>query len=92
MNKKWIMVILKTMSDGGESFNQIKSEIGDINQKILTARLTELEETGFIKREIVQEKPVKIRYSLTEKGCSFCGQIKNLLEWQEKWGKVSNNK
>jgi DNA-binding HxlR family transcriptional regulator len=80
------MIILKTINDGNESFNQIKSEIGDINQKILTARLTELEEAGFVKREIIQEKPVKIRYSLTEKGASFCGQIKNLLDWQEKWG------
>jgi DNA-binding HxlR family transcriptional regulator len=87
MNKKWIMVILKTMHDGANTFTTIKEEIGDINQKILSARLGEMEEEGFIVRDIVQQKPVKIRYTLTKKGESFCTHVCGLLEWQKKWGK-----
>jgi DNA-binding HxlR family transcriptional regulator len=44
INKKWMMVILKTMHDGQDTFTSIKQEIGDINQKILSSRLTELED------------------------------------------------
>lgn len=87
MNKKWIMVILKTMHDGHETFTSIKDEIGDINQKILSVRLSEMEEEGFIVRDIVQQKPVKIRYTLTKKGESFCAHVCGLLDWQKKWGK-----
>ncbi|MEI6711494.1 MAG: helix-turn-helix domain-containing protein [bacterium] len=67
INKKWIMVILKTMHDGCDTFTGIKQEIGGINQKILSARLGELESVGFISREVIQEKPIKIRYTLTKK-------------------------
>ena len=61
------MVILKTMHDGCDTFTSIKQEIGGINQKILSARLSELEAVGFIAREVIQEKPIKIRYTLTKK-------------------------
>ncbi len=75
INKKWIMVILKTMQDGQDTFTGIKQEIGEINQKILSARLSELEAVGFIAREVIQEKPIKIRYTLTKKGESFCTHV-----------------
>ncbi|MCB9807351.1 helix-turn-helix transcriptional regulator [Candidatus Peribacteria bacterium] len=87
INKKWIMVILKTMHDGQDTFTGIKQTIGDINQKILSTRLSEMEEEGFIMREIVQKKPIKIRYSLTKKGKSFCAHICGLLDWQKKWAR-----
>ena len=67
INKKWIMVILKTMHNGRDTFTSIKQEIGDINQKILSSRLSELEAVGFISREVIQAKPIKIRYTLTKK-------------------------
>ena len=87
INKKWMMVILKTMHDGHDTFTSIKQEIGGINQKILSSRLTELEDAGFVSREITQQKPIKIRYTLTKKGLSFCDHICGLLDWQKKWEK-----
>jgi DNA-binding HxlR family transcriptional regulator len=52
---------------GQKRFNQFL-EIEDINAKILSARLKEMEKDGLIKREVFKETPVRIEYALTEKG------------------------
>jgi len=52
---------------GQTRFNQFL-EIEEINAKILSARLKEMEKDGLIKREIFHERPVRIEYTLTEKG------------------------
>jgi DNA-binding HxlR family transcriptional regulator len=41
-----------------------------MNQKILSARLKEMEKTGLITRKVYDETPLKVEYFLTEKGLS----------------------
>jgi DNA-binding HxlR family transcriptional regulator len=68
MGKKFTALIIRNMVHLGQKrFNQFL-EIEDINAKILSARLKEMEKDGLIKREVFQETPVRIEYSLTEKG------------------------
>jgi DNA-binding HxlR family transcriptional regulator len=68
MGKKFTMLIIRNMVQfGHKRFNQFL-EIEDINAKILSARLKEMEKDGLIKREVFSETPVRIEYSLTKKG------------------------
>jgi DNA-binding HxlR family transcriptional regulator len=68
MGKKFTILILRNMMHLGQTrFNQFL-EIEEINAKILSARLKEMEKEGLIKRKIFHERPVKIEYTLTEKG------------------------
>ncbi len=68
MGKKFTVLILRNMIHGKQSrFNQFL-KIEEINAKILSARLKEMEHEGLIKREIFHETPVRIEYSLTPKG------------------------
>ena len=68
MGKKFTILILRNMMHLDQTrFNQFL-EIEEINSKILSARLKEMEKDGLIKREIFHERPVKIEYALTEKG------------------------
>jgi DNA-binding HxlR family transcriptional regulator len=48
-------------------FNQFR-EIEEINAKVLSARLKEMEKDGLITREAYHEIPVGVEYTLTEKG------------------------
>jgi len=52
---------------GQTRFNQFL-EIEDINAKILSARLKEMEKDGLIKRKILNERPIAVEYTLTDKG------------------------
>jgi DNA-binding HxlR family transcriptional regulator len=68
MGKKFTVLILRNMMHLGQTrFNQFL-EIEEINSKILSARLKEMDRDGLIKRNIFHETPIRIEYSLTEKG------------------------
>ncbi len=68
IGKKFTTLILRNMLHYGETrFNQFL-EIEDINPKILSARLKEMERDGLISRQMFHETPVRIEYTLTEKG------------------------
>jgi DNA-binding HxlR family transcriptional regulator len=67
MGKKFTVLILRNMMHLGQTrFNQFLG-IEDINAKILSARLKEMEKDGLIKRKIFHERPVRVEYTLTEK-------------------------
>ena len=68
IGKKFTMLIIRNMIHRDHKrFNQLL-EIEDINAKVLSARLREMEEDGLIERKIYPEKPVRIEYTITEKG------------------------
>ena len=68
VGKKFTMLIIRNMMHRGHKrFNQFL-EIEDINAKILSARLKEMEEDGLIERNIYPDKPIRIEYTITEKG------------------------
>lgn len=68
VGKKFTMLIIRNMIHRDHRrFNQLL-EIEDINAKVLSARLKEMEEDGLIERKIYPDKPVRIEYTITEKG------------------------
>lgn len=85
ISKKWILLILKALNDGIDTFSWVKKDLWDVNSKIISQRMDELQEEWFIERKIVCEKPIKIRYSLTEKWKSFYKEIETMHKWAEKW-------
>ena len=68
VGKKFTMLIIRNMIHRDHKrFNQLL-EIEDINAKVLSARLKEMEEDGLIERKVYPDKPVRIEYIITEKG------------------------
>ncbi|HYZ58841.1 MAG TPA: helix-turn-helix domain-containing protein [Nitrososphaeraceae archaeon] len=68
VGKKFTMLIIRNMiHHDHKRFNQFL-EIEDINAKVLSVRLKEMEEDGLIERKIYPDKPVRIEYTITEKG------------------------
>jgi DNA-binding HxlR family transcriptional regulator len=71
MGKKFTVLILRNMMLFGQTrFNQFL-EIEEINAKILSARLKQMEKDGLIKRKVLHERPIGVEYTLTEKGESL---------------------
>ena len=68
VGKKFTMLIIRNMIHRGHRrFNQFL-EIEDINAKILSARLKEMEKDGLIERKVYAETPIRVEYNITEKG------------------------
>ena len=68
VGKKFTILIIRNMIHLRHSrFNQFL-EIEGINAKILSARLKEMERDGLIERKVYAETPIRVEYSITEKG------------------------
>jgi DNA-binding HxlR family transcriptional regulator len=62
-------------------FAELQERIPDISSKVLSDDLEELEEKGLVNREIVNEKPFRVKYSLTERGRSLEPVIEDMMDW-----------
>ncbi len=78
---KWKMPILWRVKDKPWRYGELKKSIGRITHKMLSQQLRELEHDGLIHREVYQEVPPKVEYTLTEKGRTVIPIIEQLREW-----------
>lgn len=84
IDKKWHPVIVhRLLQHDRLRFSDLNDEIGAITNKMLSQSLEDLEEKGLVDREVVNEKPVAVEYSLTERGRSLAPVIDALEEWGE---------
>ncbi|MFB6143909.1 MAG: winged helix-turn-helix transcriptional regulator [Candidatus Nanohaloarchaea archaeon] len=82
IGKKWHPVIIdRLLREGSLGFNSLKEEVDGISSKVLSESLENLQENGLVDREIVNEKPVRVRYSLTDEGKSLEPVIDAMKEW-----------
>ncbi|MDV2686525.1 helix-turn-helix domain-containing protein [Alkalihalophilus lindianensis] len=85
LGKKWTGLIIRVLLDGPKRFKEIKFQIPDMSDRILTERMKELEDLEVIVRNVYPEKPVRIEYELTEKGLALEPVISSIQTWGEKW-------
>lgn len=85
IGKRWTGLVIRVLLTGPKRFKEITEIISNVSSKVLTERLKELECEGIIKREVYPEMPVRIEYSLTERGKELLPVFDELQKWAEKW-------
>ncbi|MFB6254849.1 MAG: winged helix-turn-helix transcriptional regulator [Halobacteriaceae archaeon] len=82
IGKKWHPVIIHRLLEHGPSgFNELKENVDGISSKVLSDSLDDLENKDLVTREIVNEKPIRVQYSLTDYGRSLDSVIYAMEEW-----------
>ncbi|KCZ72033.1 putative transcriptional regulator [Candidatus Methanoperedens nitroreducens] len=82
ISKKWALLIINAVGNYQRiRYSEIRDTLGEINSKVLSDRLKELEEAGLIKREAYAEIPPRVEYSLTEDGEALRKAIMPLMKW-----------
>lgn len=64
-------------------FNEMKRYIGEVSYRMLSSTLKELEADDLIKRKEYDQLPLKVEYSLTERGKSLIPLLDGLCAWGE---------
>ena len=75
-------VNFKRLTSGDKRFGELRKSIGHVSQKVLTAQLRQMEQSGLVNRKVYAEVPPKVEYSLTDVGYS----LKPILDAMWTWG------
>lgn len=84
LSQRWTGMIIYQLLSGPQRFCHIESSIG-VSGKVLSERLKDLENEGIVERKIYPETPVRIEYSLTDKGLAFEPVIRDVERWSQQW-------
>lgn len=82
---KWKVLILRDLMPGTKRFGELKKSIGGVSQKVLTAQLRAMEESGLVIRTAYPEVPPRVEYSLTELGQSLKPILDSMWDWGEEY-------
>ena len=83
ISDKWSLLVLYTLSltDGPVRFGELRRQIPDISQKMMTVTLRTLEEDGFVNRKSYPEVPPRVEYTLTDRAKTLFPHIQSLIGW-----------
>jgi len=89
LSKKWNLLIIQSVyksKNYTKRYTEIKKDLAEITPKILSQRLSELEQEGLITKEIDSSKvPIKSFYTLTNSGRELINVVKGMKNWGLKW-------
>lgn len=85
ISSKWKVLILRDLMPGKKRFGELKKSIGTVSQKVLTAQLRDMEQSGLVNRKVYAEVPPRVEYSLTDTGKSLEPVLDALRCWGENY-------
>jgi DNA-binding HxlR family transcriptional regulator len=71
--------------DGPTRFSEFKQLVPDLSDRLLSERMKELEGEGIVERHVIGDTPVRVEYSLTEKGQALEPAVRALKRWANAW-------
>jgi DNA-binding HxlR family transcriptional regulator len=86
IGRRWSGAIVREMLGGATRFGELRDAIPDLSERMLCARLRELELEGIVARQVHVETPVRVEYRLTDKGRALQGVVAAIGAWADRWG------
>jgi DNA-binding HxlR family transcriptional regulator len=85
IGRRWSGAILYALTDGPLRFAELRHRVPGMSDRLLSARLKELEEAGVVERTVEPGTPVRVTYALTRKGESLEPVMAGIREWARRW-------
>jgi DNA-binding HxlR family transcriptional regulator len=85
IGRRWSGAIVRELLAGPSRFTEIHDAIPEISDRMLCARLRELEIEGVVARRVSAEAPVRVEYQLTDKGLALKDVVAAIGQWADKW-------
>jgi len=80
LERRWLLSVLYAAHSGALRFNEFKQILGEVPPRTLAQRLSELEEAGLLDRTVIDARPPRVEYRLTEKGYAFGSVVRALSQ------------
>jgi DNA-binding HxlR family transcriptional regulator len=86
LGKKWTLLIMRDIGFlKVNRFNEILRTLPGLTPRVLSMRLIELKNSGFIKEIEIQRKPKLVRWGLTQKGRDTLPILMSFIAFGSKW-------
>jgi len=83
LGSRWNALILNVLQEGPLRFSELAEQAKGPGDKVLSARLKELDARGLLVRRVEPGPPVRVSYELTRAGSEF-GELAQAIE---RWGR-----
>ncbi len=85
---KWKALIIFHIGNNKKlRYGEIRRLLPQISERVLSRELRLLEANNIIKREVFEEKILRVEYSLTEIGYDVLPVLNSLTRWGDKYNK-----
>lgn len=81
---RWKLIILCKLEQGKLRFGEIRKQIPNITERMLTLQLREMEKDGLVKRTVYAEVPPRVDYELTPIAIELIPIWSQLSKWGAK--------
>lgn len=78
---RWSLRIIAALLEGERTFSELGTQVEGIAPNVLSARLRALTRDAVVTAVPYQQRPVRMRYALTEAGTRLAGAVTALAEW-----------
>jgi DNA-binding HxlR family transcriptional regulator len=91
--RPWNGLVMALLEEAGPlRFSELRERIEAMGDRMLSARLKELEARGLVERSVDPGPPVKVTYSLSELGRGFGDVHRALGRWGERLAAASRTR
>lgn len=90
IGQRWSGLIIQALAKGCTSFTEISHFAEKLSDASLSRRLKQLEAQGLLVRTVTQDRPTRVRYTLTEAGRALAPVLNALTDWGERYVRHGN--
>jgi DNA-binding HxlR family transcriptional regulator len=81
LGDKWSVLIITALAHRPYRFGELRREIADISQRMLTQTLRDLQADGLVERTVFPTTPPSVEYRLSPMGRSFLVPLAAMIDW-----------
>jgi DNA-binding HxlR family transcriptional regulator len=81
LGKRWMGVLIDLLLQRPSRFNELHAALPALSKRVLSERLTELQEVGLLEREVDPGPPITATYRLTDRGRRLGPAMDALRVW-----------
>ncbi len=81
ISRPWNGLIMASLEDGPVRFGELLERIEHVGDRMLSARLKDLQARGLVDRRVIPGPPVRVEYELTAAGRGFQAVFEAIARW-----------
>jgi DNA-binding HxlR family transcriptional regulator len=85
VGRRWTGAIIRVLMERPMRFSEVGQAVPELSDRLLSARMKELEARGIVERTVHPGPPVRVEYSLSRMGRELGPALSQLQVWAQRW-------